>query len=47
MGESLQGKTASGEILDTNKLVAAHRHTNGTVVTNLENQRAVEVRIID
>jgi rare lipoprotein A len=51
MGESVQGeKTASGEILDTNKLVAAHpSYPMGTVVrvTNLENQRAVEVRIID
>lgn len=51
MGESLQGeKTASGEKLDTNELVAAHpTYPMGTVVrvTNLENQRTTELRIID
>jgi rare lipoprotein A len=51
MGESLQGeKTASGESLDTNELVAAHpTYPMGTVVrvTNLENQRTAELRIID
>lgn len=51
MGESLQGeKTASGEKLDTNELVAAHpTYPMGTVVqvTNLENQRTAELRIVD
>ena len=51
MGKSLQGeKTASGEKLDTNELVAAHpTYPMGTVVrvTNLENQRTVELRIVD
>lgn len=51
IGESLQGeKTASGEKFDTNELVAAHpTYPMGTVirVTNLENQRTTELRIID
>jgi rare lipoprotein A len=51
MGESFHGeKTASGERLDTKELVAAHpSYPMGTVVqvTNLENQRTAEVRIID
>jgi rare lipoprotein A len=53
VAKSFQGKkTASGEIYDFDKngLVAAHpSYPMGTVVrvTNLENQRAVDVRIID
>lgn len=47
----LQGqKTASGETYDENQLVAAHAsYPLGTVVrvTNSENERTVEVRIID
>lgn len=42
--------TASGEPLDQNALVAAHRkYPFGTVlrVTNLDNERAVRVRVID
>ncbi len=51
ISEAFQGrKTASGEIFDKNELVAAHpSYPMGTVmrVTNLENQRVVEVRIND
>lgn len=53
IGKSFEGKkTASGEILnfDKNEMVAAHpSYPMGTVVrvTNLENQRSAEVRIID
>jgi len=51
MSESVQGeKTASGESLDTNELVAAHpSYPMGTVVrvTNLENQRTADLRIVD
>jgi rare lipoprotein A len=42
--------TASGEPLDQNAMVAAHRkYAFGTIlrVTNLENQRSVRVRVID
>lgn len=42
--------TASGEPLDQNKMVAAHRrYPFGTIlrVTNLANQRSVKVRVID
>ena len=46
-----QGKqTASGETYDQSQMVAAHRsYPMGTIVrvTNLENQRTAEVRIID
>jgi rare lipoprotein A len=49
--ESFQGqKTASGERFDTNALTAAHpSHEPGTRlrVTNLENDRSVEVRVTD
>lgn len=51
IGEAFHGKqTASGEIFDKNELVAAHpSYPIGTVVrvTNLENERVVEVRIND
>ncbi|WP_017316971.1 septal ring lytic transglycosylase RlpA family protein [Mastigocladopsis repens] len=53
IGESFEGKkTASGEILnfDKKELVAAHpSYPMGTVVrvTNLDNQRVAEVRVID
>lgn len=51
ISEAFQGrKTASGEIFDKNELVAAHSsYPMGTVmrVTNLENERVVEVRIND
>ncbi len=43
-------RTASGEMLDQNDLVAAHRrYPFGTLlrVTNLENARSVVVRVID
>jgi rare lipoprotein A len=50
-GERFHGRaTASGEIFDMNDMVAAHpSYPAGTVarVTNLENGRDVEVRIID
>jgi rare lipoprotein A len=44
------GESASGEIFDRRKLVAAHRTLPfGSVVrvTNLENRRSVTVRVID
>jgi rare lipoprotein A len=48
---SLDGRrTASGLTFDNRKFMAAHRsHPFGTVVrvTNLENQRSVEVSIVD
>lgn len=51
IGEAFHGKqTASGEIFDKNELVAAHpSYPIGTVVrvTNLENERVIEVRIND
>ncbi len=51
ISDAFQGRpTASGEIFDKNKLVAAHpSYPMGTVmrVTNLENERVVEVRIND
>jgi rare lipoprotein A len=51
ISDALQGrKTASGETFDKNELVAAHAsYPIGTVmrVTNLENERVVEVRIND
>lgn len=51
ISEEFQGqKTASGETYDENQLVAAHAsYPMGTVVrvTNPENQRTVEVRVID
>lgn len=51
ISEELQGqKTASGETYDQNQLVAAHAsYPMGTVVrvTNPENNRTVEVRVID
>ena len=43
-------RTASGERLDQNAMVAAHRaYPFGTLlrVTNLENDRSVQVRVID
>jgi rare lipoprotein A len=50
-GDRFHGRrTASGEIFDMNEMVAAHpTYPAGTVarVTNLENGRDVEVRIID
>jgi len=50
-GTRLHGEeTASGEILDSRELVAAHpTYPFDTIVrvTNLENGRSVEVRIID
>ena len=50
-GGKFQGrKTASGERFDTNKLTAAHRtlpFDTVVKVTNLENNRSVEVRIND
>lgn len=50
-GQAFQGqKTASGEIFDLNEMVAAHpEYPLGTVVlvTNLENNDTVRVRIID
>jgi rare lipoprotein A len=50
-GAAFRGQeTASGEIFDPRKLVAAHRTLPlGTVVrvTNLENGRTVQLRIID
>lgn len=50
-GRAFQGReTASGETFDRREMVAAHRSLPfGTVVrvTNLENDRAVRVRIID
>jgi rare lipoprotein A len=50
-GTAFHGKeTASGEIFDKTEMVAAHpSYPLGTVarVTNTENDRAVEVRIID
>ena len=49
--KSLEGrKTASGERFDAEDMTAAHpTHEPGTrlKVTNLENQRTVEVRVID
>ena len=51
MAKRLEGqKTASGEIYDGQRLVAAHpTYPMGTVVrvTNLENGRVVEVTIVD
>lgn len=51
ISEEFQGqKTASGETYDQNQLVAAHAsYPMGTVVrvTNPENNRTVEVRVID
>lgn len=51
ISDAFQGrKTANGEIFDKNELVAAHAsYPMGTVmrVTNLENERVVEVRIND
>ncbi len=51
ISEEFQGqKTASGETYDQNQLVAAHAdYPMGTVVrvTNPENDRTVEVRVID
>ncbi len=51
IGETFQGRqTASGETLDQSQMVAAHpSYPMGTIVrvTNLENERTVEVRIID
>lgn len=51
ISEEFQGqKTASGETYDENQLVAAHAsYPMGTVVrvTNPENERTVEVRVID
>jgi rare lipoprotein A len=51
LAKSFHGdESASGEIFDRRKLVAAHRHLPfGTRVrvTNLENGRSVDVRIID
>lgn len=51
ISEDFQGKkTASGDTYNQNQLVAAHpSYSMGTVVrvTNLENGRTVEVRIID
>lgn len=51
ISKDLQGqKTASGEVYDQNQLVAAHpSYPPGTMVqvTNLENQRFAEVRVID
>jgi rare lipoprotein A len=50
-GSGLEGQeTASGEIFDADELVAAHpSHPAGTVlrVTNLENRRSTEVRVVD
>ena len=50
-GRGFEGKeTASGEVFRKNKLTAAHpSHPGGTVlkVTNLENSRSVQVRVID
>jgi len=50
-GEGLQGEeTASGEKFDASELTAAHpTHPPGTRlrVTNLENDRSVEVRVTD
>lgn len=50
-GQGLQGnKTASGEIFDKDHMIAAHpKYPFGTKVrvTNLENERAVEVQIVD
>lgn len=50
-GRAFQGReTASGETFDRREMVAAHRALPfGTIVrvTNLENDRAVRVRIID
>jgi rare lipoprotein A len=43
-------RTASGETFDAKELVAAHpRHPFGTVlhVTNLDNGKTVEVRVVD
>ena len=51
VGEEFQGKqTAGGKSFDKNQLVAAHpSYPIGTIVrvTNLENARAVNVRVID
>lgn len=51
IGKTFQGRqTASGEVLDQSQMVAAHTsYPMGTIVrvTNLENERAIEVRIID
>jgi len=50
-GTRLQGEeTASGEVLDRRELIAAHpTYPFGTIVrvTNLENGRSVQVRVID
>ncbi|MGH7804108.1 MAG: septal ring lytic transglycosylase RlpA family protein [Candidatus Binatia bacterium] len=50
-GRAFQGKkTASGVRFDADELTAAHpSHPSGTIlrVTNLENSRAIEVRVTD